>query len=62
MYKWCGNNKLYIPGLARVNPGELFEIPEEQMSLAGVQSLIVEKLIVKQENIKPSRTVSKSKT
>lgn len=48
MYKWCGDNKLFIPGLARINPGTLFELSEEQKSLAGVQSLIAEKLIVKQ--------------
>lgn len=62
MYKWCGDSKLYIPGLVRINPGELFEMGEEQMSLAGVQSLIAEKQIVKQESVKPRRGVSKSKT
>jgi len=61
MYKWCGDNKLYIPGLARVNPGGLFDIPEEQMSLAGVQYLIAEKLIIKQESEKRKREPSKSK-
>ena len=62
MYKWCGDSKLYIPGLARVSPGELFDIPEDQISLAGVQSLIAEKLIVKQEDVKQKRVEYKSKT
>ena len=48
MYKWCGDNKLYIPGFGQINPGALFELPEEQKSRSGVQSLIAEKLIVEQ--------------
>ena len=52
MYKWCGDNKLYIPGFGQINPGALFELPEEQKSRSGVQSLIAEKLIIKQEEKK----------
>lgn len=62
MYKWCGDNKLFIPGLARINPGALFELSEEQKSLAGVQSLIAEKLIVKQEGLKTIKKAIKSKS
>ena len=48
MWKWLGDNRLYIPGMGQVKQNGVFAMTDTQLARSGVQQLINEKLIVKQ--------------
>lgn len=60
MWKWRGDNLLYIPGMGQVKQNGMFTMTSEQLARSGVQQLILEGLIAKQEENK-NKTKRKKK-